>query len=704
MLTKFLSAGKTRAALSTLLLSSTTLISPAFAQDAQAPMVLEGIVIEGKSLPVIINTELNRTDIAPAADVGDFLRSIPGVDAVRMSGHGLDPVIRGQQQNQLNVISDGAYMFGGCPSRMDPPASLTSIDSYDSVTVEKGFQSVRHGPGGTGGTILLERKRPALDDQKPYQVKFGIGGNSNDSAYTSNLDAAYKLGEGYAKVSGTKSHAANYSDGSGKEVRSAFNQWSSGLELGWTPNDRTELTVGYEHDNTTDVLFAGAGMDSPEATTNVFRLKFKKDIEGNTLKTLRFNAYDSRVDHLMDNYSLRAVGAMTMKTPSSSNTQGFKVEGDVNISSLPVLLGLDYKGLDRTAIRYRGTLPANTGLTQSYIWPGVESREIGLFGETTYALDEKSSVKFGLRYDNVNVTAGKTNIVADVAGGVANDRSANQLYRKYYGYEFAEVTEHNISGLMRFEQKYSKDTSSYLTVSRSVRTADTTERTIAADNMVATNRIVGNVRLNPEKHYQIDAGMNTNLAGYDVSVSAYYDRINDYIFRDVARGQSGLLLNDTAVVFRNIDANLMGFDFSANKTFANKVSMVSSLTFTRGDNKDTNGALAQIPPLKMTMDVSYPTNGWLIGVRGSASMKQTRVDDDTATGSGRDVGQTAGYVTADLYGASSLTDNLELGLGVTNMFDTTYASHLNKGNSFDATETQVNEPGRAFYIRLTGTF
>lgn len=700
MLTKILATGKARAALSTLLLTSTAMIQPALAQDAT---VLEGIVVEGKSLPVIINTELNRTDIAPAADVGDFLRSIPGVDAIRMSGHGLDPVIRGQQQEQLNIISDGAFMFGGCPSRMDPPASLTSIDSYDSVTIEKGFQSVRHGPGGTGGTIILERKRPALDDQKPYAVKFGIGGNSNDSAYTSNFNAAYKLGEGYAKVSGTKSHAANYSDGAGKEVRSAFNQWSSGLELGWTPNDRTELTVGYEHDNTTDVLFAGAGMDSPDATTGVFRLKFKKDVEGNTLKTWRFNAYDSRVDHLMDNYSLRAVGAMTMKTPSTSDTQGFKVEGDLNVTGQSLLVGLDYKGLDRTAIRYRGTNPSNTDITQAYIWPGVESREIGLFGETTYAFDETSSVKFGLRYDNVNITASKANLVADVAAAGA-DRTANQLYSMYYGYDFAEVTENNISGLMRFEQKYSQDTSSYLTVSRSVRTANTTERTIAADNMTATNRIIGNARLNPEKHYQIDMGMNTNVGGYDVSASAYYDRVNDYIFRDVARGQSEILLNDTAVVFRNIDANLIGFDLSANRTFANKISMVSSLTYTRGENKDTHGALAQIPPLKMTMDVSYPTQGWLLGVRGTAAMKQTRVDDDTATGSGRDIGQTAGYVTADLYAANSLTDNLDLGFGVTNVFDKTYASHLNKGNSFDATETQVNEPGRAFYIRLTGMF
>ena len=690
--------GKTRCAFLTLLLSTT-----AFAHTAQAQetTVLEGIVVEGQSLPAIINTELNRTDMAPAADVGEFLKNIPGVDAVRMSGHGLDPVIRGQQQEQLNVISDGAFMYGGCPSRMDPPASLTSIDTYDSVTVEKGFQSVRHGPGGTGGTVILERNAPTLSAEKPYEVRFGVGGQSNDSAYNSNLAVSYKLGEGFARATGTKSRAANYSDGSGKEVRSAFAQWSTGLELGWTPNAQTELSLGFERDRADNVLFAGAGMDSPFGITDIVRLKFKKELEGDLIKGVRFNAYDSRVNHLMDSYSLRNA-VMYMRTPSSSDTQGFKIEGDVAIGGTPMVLGIDYKALDRTAIRYRGTNATNVGIAQAYVWPGVTSREIGMFGEGSVDLGDQRSVKLGLRYDNVKVTADKANTIASVTGAI--NRSANQLYAMYYGYSFTNVTENNLSGLARFEQKFDKDTTTYLTVSRSVRTANTTERSIAADHMTAAQRQIGNAHLSPEKHYQIDLGVNAKLGGYGVSASAYYDRVNDYIFRDVAHRQTDILLNDSAVVFRNIDANLMGVDLSMNRTFDSKLSMSGSLSFTRGENGDTNGALAQIPPLKMTMDLSYPVEGWLLGMRANAAAKQTRVDDSTATGSGRDVGQTSSYITADLYGSRPMLDNLELGLGVTNLFDKTYANHLNKGNSFDATETQVNEPGRSFYLRLTGTF
>ncbi|MBD3821872.1 MAG: TonB-dependent receptor plug domain-containing protein, partial [Thiotrichales bacterium] len=55
------------------------------------------------------------------SETGSVLRQVNGVDADRMGGHGLDTVIRGQTQSQLNILLDGAKIEGGCPNRMDPP-------------------------------------------------------------------------------------------------------------------------------------------------------------------------------------------------------------------------------------------------------------------------------------------------------------------------------------------------------------------------------------------------------------------------------------------------------------------------------------------------------------------------------------------------------------------------------------------------------
>ena len=60
----------------------------------------------------------------PVRDIGDFLREIPNVQAVRKGGANLDPVIRGFKYNQLNIqLDNGLRMEGGCPNRMDPTTS-----------------------------------------------------------------------------------------------------------------------------------------------------------------------------------------------------------------------------------------------------------------------------------------------------------------------------------------------------------------------------------------------------------------------------------------------------------------------------------------------------------------------------------------------------------------------------------------------------
>ena len=43
------------------------------------------------------------------ADGGELLLKTPGVSGVKMGNHGVDPVIRGQKHNQLNILLDGAY-------------------------------------------------------------------------------------------------------------------------------------------------------------------------------------------------------------------------------------------------------------------------------------------------------------------------------------------------------------------------------------------------------------------------------------------------------------------------------------------------------------------------------------------------------------------------------------------------------------------
>ena len=103
------------------LLSVTLLcaMTPVGADELPAIVVTDSITIN----PNTAEPENINRSRATSADGGEFLHQIPGVSMSRFGGRGLEPIIRGQSQTRLNVLLDGAYVHGGCPKRMDPPAS-----------------------------------------------------------------------------------------------------------------------------------------------------------------------------------------------------------------------------------------------------------------------------------------------------------------------------------------------------------------------------------------------------------------------------------------------------------------------------------------------------------------------------------------------------------------------------------------------------
>lgn len=628
-------------------------------------------------------------------DGGDYLTSVTGVTGSRMGGHGIEPVIHGQQQTQLNVLNDGAYIHGGCPNRMDPPTSYAPPESFDSITVMKGYQSVKYGPGGTGGTVLFERKPvPFADEAFGYKANINAGLESNGQARDAGIDVG--AGNKTVQMRGLWSHFSmdNYEDGDGTEVRSAATSESFALLPVWTPTADTTVKAGVELTRMDDVLFAGAGMDSPYSNGLTQRFAVDHRVYGDVMKGLSLKVYKSDVDHIMDNFSLRTNTGMKMKTLSESATFGGTVSGDLDVAGVPLSIGVDLQNNDRWAKRYSGMAMATDATTpQSYMWPDVRIRQTGFFAEATPEISSSSRLKAGLRYDHVTARA-------DTADTVFGAVSANTLYTNHYGITAEDVSENNFGGLIRFEYDVQPDMTLFTGLSRSVRTADATERYMASNSGVAASRWVGNPDLSPEKHHQVDAGVTLGSPQWSNTVSGYYDRVSDYIFRDLARGQDGVVATSGETIYRNISATLMGLEYETSYQLTSNWTLGGAATWTYGQNRTDDDALSQIPALEGKFTVDYTRDIWSFGSAWNFAMKQNRIDDDTAQ---RDVRKTPGYGTLDLYAKADFQP-FEVRLGVSNLFDKTYARHLNRSNAIDPTEIQVNEPGRSIGLRVNARF
>ncbi|MDP4789832.1 MAG: TonB-dependent receptor plug domain-containing protein, partial [Haliea sp.] len=102
-------------------------------------LAIELVEVTAQADPLGHNTLLSEAPITrPTHDAGELLRSVTGMTALRRGGRGFDPIIRGQSQSNLNVVANGAYSYGACPGRMDPPSTYIGVDSFDSVSVIKG--------------------------------------------------------------------------------------------------------------------------------------------------------------------------------------------------------------------------------------------------------------------------------------------------------------------------------------------------------------------------------------------------------------------------------------------------------------------------------------------------------------------------------------------------------------------------------------
>ncbi len=634
--------------------------------------------VDGKSLLEASNSETGTT-----------LRQISGVDAARMGGHGVDLVIRGQQASQLNVLLDGAKIEGGCPNRMDPPTAYAEMSSFDQVTVIKGVNSVTYGAGGSGGTVLFERKTPAFEDGKSVQGEINLGTSSNGLTRDMNTTVAAGGKEGYIVLQGSKKSADNYLDGNGDEVRSSYESQQGHIDLGWTPNEDHELRLSYENSLIEDALFQGASMDAPKSDGTTTRLSYQGSNISPSIQAIEVDIYNSTVDHVMDNYSYTGITSGQKETLSDVDSKGAKIQLSSQLGHTKLDYGVQFESVDKMATLYDVT----GDKSMFYMWPDTISETKSVFAETTSAFKDNQKVIIGLRYDAVTTDAKKADAATDF-GNIASNLY-NSTYTDYSGE--TKTDNSSLNGLLRYERVYEHNLNVFAGVSRTHRYPDATELYMAKGG--AMGKWVGNPDLKPEQHNQFDIGMSQATDKANWSVSAYYDVVNDYILRDFAKNQpESVNIAGDNTIYLNKDANIYGLDLAGSWKTSQHVKVGGNLSLTKGTNETDNRNLSNIAPLSGTAFAEYSANNWKAGARFNFATAQTEVNSEYAEL------ETAAWSTVDVFGDYQINKSIKLSAGVDNLADHAYQTYLNRVDNYSSNTYKVYEPGRTVWAKLNAKF
>ena len=630
---------------------ASALSAPATAADAPILLPTVEVIATAEKNPLAVSFDPKApVQPIPAHDGADALKTIPGVSVIRKGGIDGDPTFRGMAGSRLGVLLDGQTILGGCGSRMDPPTAYDFPAAYDKVTLRKGPHTVLAGPGNSAGVVLFEHSprtfcHPTADVHGALTLgSFG----RNDQA----VDLAAGAPLGYLTTSANRSESADYEDGQGRSVHSAYSRWSTQAALGWTPTENTLVELsGARSDG--EAAYADRPMDGVKFDRDNLALRFCQKAISDTVQAIDAQLYYNYVDHVMDNFSLRPITGPAAVSNPDRKTVGGKLSATLTpTDSLETTLGADFQSNDHTL---RST-PNFANL------PRVKDSafdQVGLFGEATQHLDTKNRLIGGARLDAWEA-----------------EKTVARLHRD----------DTLPSGFARYERDFGTSTA-YLGLGHTERFPDYWE-IIGAGK---PNAVFGT---EAEKTTQLDTGVITSHGPLKTSLSLFASTVEDFILIQPALA---------ATPTRNVAARTYGGEASVEYAFASGWTATTSLAYVRGTNETDDRPLAQMPPLEGRLGLNYATKTWTAGGLLRLVAEQNRVAVGQGNIVGQDLGSTPGFVVFSLNGGYQLTAYAKLSVGVDNLLDATYAEHISRGGAAVAgytTSTRINEPGATYWLKL----
>ncbi|MBC3494545.1 TonB-dependent copper receptor [Pseudomonas sp. SWRI100] len=643
-----------------------------------SPTVITAVA-PSSPLTVVTNPKDPRQPV-PASDGADYLKTIPGFSAIRSGGTNGDPVLRGMFGSRLNILTNGGVMLGACPNRMDAPTSYISPETYDRLTVIKGPQSVIWGPGGSAGTILFERE-PEQFGTLGSRVNASLLAGSN-GRFDKVLDAAAGNSQAYARFVGNQSRSDDYHDGNDDTVPSRWDKWNGDVTLGWTPDQDTllELTAG-KGDG--EARYAGRGMDGSQFKRESLGLRFEKSNLGEVLDKVEAQVYYNYADHVMDNYSLRTPsGSGMMGMPMVSNvdrrTMGARVKATWRWADVQLVSGIDAQTNEH---RQRGGMGVDAHKGQAWT-KDADFHNYGAFSELTWYVSGEDRLITGARLD----------------------RASARDFRKGSATEGDTRADTLPSGFVRYEHDLAAiPATTYVGLGHAQRFPDYWE--LFSPKLAPAGAANAFDGIKPEKTTQLDFGIQYRDARLEAWASGYVGQIRDYILFDYRTGMMGMSTSQA----QNIDARIMGGEVGAAYKLSENWKADATLAYAWGKNSSDGKALPQMPPLESRLGLTYSRDVWSVGALWRLVAAQNRIAENQGNVVGKDYEKSAGFGVFSLNGAYKVNNNLKLSAGVDNLFDNTYAEHLNlagnAGFGYPATDPQpVNEPGRTFWTKVDFSF
>lgn len=687
------------------------------AQNLQDTIItLEGIEVKDKALQFLHPvTHINKEILERSAvvDIGEILRAQPNISGIRRGGFAIDPVVRGLRNSQVNIFLDeGIHIEGGCPNRMDPVLAHISSEDIMRLEIVHGPYLLRYGPSlGSSIKIITRHDNPFTRRQLQASSLSSFDANRNGLRQHlvlkgSNNNIYYRAAGGYADY-------GNYSDGQGKEWKTAFRKYGFSTDAGFRLKTTQQFDLSYKGSFARDVMFPALPMDESADNTHILSAVYTLKDPWQPDNFIRISGYYTSVYHEMDNsrrpqYSAVVPplqGIMQAIAKVDTRSAGARIAGQRMHKSLKIEGGFDVSHIYKDGNRFVKMIMIMDG--QEYI----NERTVNLWREA-------NSLNSGL-FAGLSSKPGLFEFSATLRTDLSYSTSADTLFIEKEGriyYDAKPTTDifwsMGVSGMFHLSEKLRFT----LGLGRGVRPPDLSERYI---QFLATGfdryDYLGNPGLKPEVNYQTDIMLNYTSSRFNFYCNLFRADIRNFITGQllppaVARPQSmgapGVkrFQNIDRAVFYGFEAGitgepLQGFhtSFTTGYTYA-YFPEIEKILLENGQAVGTeilqNDPIPEMPAFESLVKLSY----MFLGNRLEPSVEIRAVAAQKLVSEASYEASTPGYVISG-FGISWMPlKAIRLTAGVSNLFNKAYYEHLNR--RIIGSGENFHEPGRTMFLNL----
>lgn len=674
-------------ALACLAVSSSVLAAP----EETAPLELQETVVTAKGyqaatqdIPQAIEV-LQARPTETGGPAGSLFRGKPGLAVHSDGAWGQNPVLRGMKKESTVLMVDGVRVNSAQPQ--GSLASFLDLGLLERAEVVKGPSSVLYGSGAMGGVVNLITPEARFTEQAQQGGRFGLSASSVDEGFNGAVLLRDSSSD-HALVLGAAGRKANdYDSPSGTEQRTGYSSDSLLLKYKQRLSDDVNVSLNVQRHTDRDVWYPGSTrpapsaligqttIHSPEQRRELYQLGLENRLGEGTLNTevyrqevyREIRAYSSGLDRnqVRNDVSFITHGLRTSYlVPVGSHLltvggEGWKMTGDPerHMHNNPPLFNNDQRND-----------PFKDGEVSSY----------GLFLQDEFQLG-RTAIVAGARLDRVT--------------GDAKQKGAAQT-------SGLSSSDNNLSWSLGATHPLTDTLNVYANVGQAYRAPDLRERFEDAARGDGYYH-VGNPQLDPERSTSFEIGLKGHGSDFDYRLAAFHTRIDDYIAGRVTgmNAPNGLPIKRT----ENLDEVVIyGLEGGASKAVGAFV-VDGSFTWLRGENKQDDEALYQMPAHELTLGIGQPAErGFYWHAQLRAVAEQDRVATRFSNGT---EDETSGFVTADAslgwgFGKVGVLQTANLDAKLTNLFDKAYHEHLADGVS----GYELEAPGRGITLALSGSF